>query len=184
MRILIVGAGIAGMTLAALLDRRGEHPVVVERSPSSSHAGYMLGLYALGHRVLHGLGLWERFAEESLECESYTACDNHGEPIADWSLEPISGKYGPLLSCTRPRLVELLRSGLGKVEVQFNQTVSSIDASALDEVHVTFSDGRIQSFDLVVGADGIGSSVRRMVFGDQPNRKNPRVRRPEHFRFT
>lgn len=167
MRILIVGAGIGGMALAALLDQRGEHPTVIERAASSAHAGYMLGLYALGHRVLHGLGLYERFAAESVECKHYASYDDHGELISKWSLEPIAGRYGPLLSCTRPQLVEVLRSSLSNVDVRFNRTVKAIDATALDEVHVTFDDDTSGTYDLVVGADGMGSAVRRLVFGEQ-----------------
>lgn len=168
MRILIVGAGIAGMTLAALLDRRGLHPLVIERASSTAAAGYMLGLYRLGSRVLHGLGLYEKFVAESIECRNYISYDDHGEKISEWSLEPISGRYGPLLSCTRPQLVELLRSGMGNADVRFNETVSAIDASDPTHASVTFSDGHTERFDLVVGADGMGSQTRKLVFGEQP----------------
>ncbi len=168
MKILIVGAGIGGMTLAALLDRRGARATVIERSSSSAQSGHMLGLYALGHRVLHGLGLYERFVAESVECKHYISYDHHGERISEWSLEPIAGKYGPLLSCTRPQLVELLRGGLGETEIRFGRSIQALDAAADDEVGVTFDDGRTEKFDLVVGADGMGSTVRRLAFGDQP----------------
>jgi len=166
MRILIVGAGIGGMTLAALLGQRGIRATVIERAPSTQHAGYMLGLYSLGSRVLHGLGLYERFAAQSVECQHYTSYDGHGERIAEWSLEPISGKYGPLWSCTRPQLVELLRSSLGHDQVRFGLTVETL-VQEEDQVHVTFSDGTLGNYDLVVGADGIGSSVRRLIMGEQ-----------------
>ena len=79
MRILIVGAGIGGMTLAALLDRRGERPDLVERAPDLEHAGYMLGLYSLGYRVLRGLGLYERFAAASVPADEYEVFDGDGE---------------------------------------------------------------------------------------------------------
>jgi 2-polyprenyl-6-methoxyphenol hydroxylase-like FAD-dependent oxidoreductase len=71
MRILIVGAGIGGMTLAALLDRRGVATTLVESAPNFDHAGYMLGLWPLGYRVLHGLSLYERFAAECIEGKHY-----------------------------------------------------------------------------------------------------------------
>lgn len=167
MRILIVGAGIGGMTLAALLDRRGVRATVIDRAPSTSHAGYMLGLYALGHRVLYGLGLHEQFAAASVECKHYASYDDHGDRIAQWSLDPISGRYGPLLSCTRPQLVELLRGGMGGSVVRFGTHPTAILPEG-EQVRVTLSDGAEEVYDLVVGADGIGSSVRRLVFGEQP----------------
>ena len=168
MRILIIGAGIAGMTLAALLERQGLHPTVLERAPGTAHAGYMLGLYRLGSRVLHGLGLYERFQAESVECSQYIACDDRGEDISQWSMAPISGPYGPLLCCTRPQLVDILRSGLKEVQIRFGETVTAIDASADDKVGVTFQDGSQESYDLLVAADGMHSAVRKQVFGEQP----------------
>jgi 2-polyprenyl-6-methoxyphenol hydroxylase-like FAD-dependent oxidoreductase len=58
LQVLIVGAGIAGLTRAALLARSGVRPAIVEPAESASGAGYNLGLYPVGSRVLHGLGLY------------------------------------------------------------------------------------------------------------------------------
>ncbi len=167
MRILIVGAGIAGMTLAALLDRRGVRPTLVERAPSFAHAGYMLGLYSLGSRVLHGLGLYEKFTEISVEAKSYEMHDGHGGLVKRWSMEPLASRLGPLLSSTRPELVSLLRSGLGDVAIRFGTSVEALEQKG-DEVQVRFTDGSTGIFDLVVGADGIHSRVRDLLFGEQP----------------
>ena len=56
MRVLIAGSGMAGLTLAGLLRQRGIAPDIIDRAPDFDHAGYVLGLYPLGNRVLHGLG--------------------------------------------------------------------------------------------------------------------------------
>lgn len=167
MKILIVGAGIAGMTLAALLKHLPCEVTLIERASDFEQAGYMLGLYALGHRVLYGLDLHRAFERESIECRHYQAYDDRGERLADWSLEPISGKYGPLLSCTRPQLVALLQTAVSG-QVRFGCQVTEIETDAEDAVTVRFDDGRQQSYDLVVAADGIGSQVRQRVFGEQP----------------
>src|SRR5213075_354670 len=81
MKILIVGAGIAGMTLAALLRRQGISPVIIERAPNFDHAGYMIVLYPLGSRVLYGLGLYDRLVESSVNVEFYAVHDNRGRLI-------------------------------------------------------------------------------------------------------
>ncbi|QDT76632.1 FAD-dependent urate hydroxylase [Gimesia maris] len=167
MRILIIGAGIGGMTLAALLKQRGLQPTLIERAANFDHAGYMLGLWPLGYRVLHGLGLYEKFAANCIECKDYEVRDNHGELVKHWSMAPIADRFGPNLSCTRPQLVKLLHSALDGVDLRFNTTFQSLSQTG-DEVAVQFSDGKIETFDLVVGADGLHSKVRQQVFGEQP----------------
>jgi 2-polyprenyl-6-methoxyphenol hydroxylase-like FAD-dependent oxidoreductase len=57
LRVLIIGAGIAGATLGALLRQRGDAGFLIERGDEHGEAGYMLGLLPLGGRVLNGLGL-------------------------------------------------------------------------------------------------------------------------------
>ena len=167
MRILIVGAGIGGMTLAALLDRRGERPDLVERAPDLEHAGYMLGLYSLGYRVLRGLGLYEQFAAASVPVDQYEVLDGDGDAIQHWSMTPFTDRFGPVLSSSRPQLVELLRGGLGAVTPRFGVAAVTVDQRD-DEVRVDFSDGTSAAYDLVVAADGLGSRVRDRLIGEQP----------------
>ncbi|MCB1055572.1 MAG: FAD-dependent monooxygenase, partial [Acidobacteria bacterium] len=167
MRILIVGAGIGGMTLAALLHRRGVEATIVERAPNFEHAGYMLGLWPLGYRVLHGLDLYERFAAESLEGNEYEVRDDHGELVKHWSMAPINDRFGPNLSCTRPQLVRLLHGSLAGTDLRFDTTVEALEERGAT-VEVRFSDGSKEHYDLVVGADGLHSQVRHKVFGEQP----------------
>ncbi len=165
MRVLIVGAGVGGMTLAALLERRGARPVLVERAPNFEHAGYMLSLYSLGSRVLHGLKLYRRFAEASFEATHYVAHNDRGEPIKRWSMAPIAQRVGPLLSSTRPDLVGVLHEGLHHVAVRFDTALVGLEQAA-DEVRAAFSDGSTGVFDLVVGADGMHSRVRGLTFSE------------------
>jgi 2-polyprenyl-6-methoxyphenol hydroxylase-like FAD-dependent oxidoreductase len=167
MRILIAGAGIGGMTLAALLDRRGHRTTLIERAPDFEHAGYMLGLYPLGSRVLHGLSLYERFAASSVPMDIYDVHDDRGRSIRRFSMHPITARFGPIYTTTRPDLVKLLHDGLGAAKVRFGVSVQGIE-QAEDEVRVTLSDGSVEACDLLVGADGIHSQVRRRVFGEKP----------------
>ncbi|MEZ5395012.1 MAG: FAD-dependent monooxygenase [Bryobacterales bacterium] len=127
----------------------------------------MLGLWPLGYRVLHGLGLYERFANESLEGNQYEVRDNHGDLVKHWSMAPIAERFGPTLSCTRPQLVKLLHGHLGESAVRFGETVEEIEQHG-DVVEARISNGTQETFDLVVGADGLHSQVRQLVFGDQP----------------
>jgi 2-polyprenyl-6-methoxyphenol hydroxylase-like FAD-dependent oxidoreductase len=167
MRILIVGAGIGGMTLAALLERQGIRPTLVERAPDFEHAGYMLGLWPLGYRVLHGLSLYEPFAARSIEGRHYEVRNDQGGLVKHWSVGRIAERFGPPLSCTRPQLVGLLHSGLGDLDLRFSTALETLSPGK-DEVEASFSDGTGGTFDLVVGADGIHSRVRELTFGEQP----------------
>jgi 2-polyprenyl-6-methoxyphenol hydroxylase-like FAD-dependent oxidoreductase len=167
MKILIVGAGIGGMSLAALLDHRAMSVTLVERAPNFDHAGYMLGLWPLGYRVLHGLSLYERFVAECIPGNHYEVRDDHGDLVKRWSLEAIAKRFGPNLSCTRPQLVKLLHDGLGEAELRFGTELETVKQEG-EEVEATFSDGSHGTFDLVVGADGLHSRVRNLVFGEQP----------------
>ncbi len=167
MRILIVGAGIGGMTLAALLNRRGVAATIIERETDFEHAGYMLGLWSLGYRVLHGLSLYERFEAECIEGNYYEVRDNHGELIKRWSMQPINERFGPTLSCTRPQLAKLLHDGLGDADLRFGTELDTLEQAG-EEVRATFSDGSRGTFDLVVGADGLHSRTRNLLFGSQP----------------
>lgn len=167
MRILIVGAGIGGMTLAALLARHDAETTLVEQAPSFDHAGYMLGLWPLGYRVLHGLSLYEDFAAGTIAGRNYEVRDDQGELVKHWSMEPITKRFGPNLSCTRPQLVKLLHAGLGDADLRFGTTIETLEEHE-DEIEATLSDGTNGAFDLVVGADGIHSKVRSLVFGEQP----------------
>lgn len=163
LRILIVGGGIAGSTLAALLSRRGEPPVLVERGGKNGVSGYALGLYPLGGRVLHGLDMYQRYCQISRKMERYVMHESSGNVLREFSLEEFSENYGDIRGIDRGLLLALLRSGVPEENIYYNTTVQHIQNNPYGAV-VTFSDGSAQEFDLVVGADGIHSDVRAMVF--------------------
>ncbi|MEZ4331226.1 MAG: FAD-dependent monooxygenase [Myxococcota bacterium] len=167
MRVLIVGAGIGGMTLAALLERLPIRPTLIERAPNLAHAGYMLGLWSLGYRVLHGLSLYERFAAGAIPGNHYEVRDDRGRLVQRWSMQSIAARFGPNLSCSRPQLVELLRDALDATDLRFGTELESLVPDG-EAIEARFSDGSRDRFDLVVGADGLHSRVRALVFGEQP----------------
>ena len=73
MKILIIGGGVAGLTLAGLLQRRGFCPKVVERAPAFGKVGYVIVIWPSGSRVLKGLGVYEKLLEEG---SVWPACGN------------------------------------------------------------------------------------------------------------
>ncbi|MCO5321898.1 MAG: FAD-dependent monooxygenase [Microthrixaceae bacterium] len=159
-RILVVGAGIAGATLAALLRRRGEAVALIERAGPLADEGYMLGMMPLGGRVLNGLGLVEAYHRTSIPMREYDLYDRRGQLANSYPLASFVEQFGDWRGIERGALVELLRSEAGPIS--FETTITSIEDRE-DRAAVTFGDGSRATFDLVVGADGIQSSTRRLI---------------------
>ncbi len=100
MKPLIVGAGMAGLTLAAKLSQQGRTPVVIERMPTAG-AGYALGLYPLGSCVFHGLGNYEELVAQSIALERYEMAGSSGRVLQSFDLSVLTGSVGPLLMINR-----------------------------------------------------------------------------------
>ena len=163
LRTLIIGAGVAGLTLAALMRQRGETPVIIEREDTLRNQGYMLGLYPLGGRVLQGLNLHDRYLSRSVPMYHYNIGNSRGKLVREYSLERVAQRYGAIQGISRGELVELLLEGIKDVPVHLGRTVTDLKQHGA-EVEVTFSDGSLRCFDLVVAADGLYSDTRKLVF--------------------
>ncbi len=167
MRILIVGGGIAGLTLAALLEQRGIRPLVVERASHYGGVGFVLGLWPLGSRILKGLGLYQAMVARSEPVRLYRPCDERGRCLREYDFDWVTELAGPILGMRRLDLVELLREATAGLELRMGTTLDHIEQRAGD-VRVSFSDGTTGEFDLVVGCDGLRSRTRQLAFGDVP----------------
>lgn len=127
MKIVIAGAGIGGMALAALLRQRGATAELYERAPNFDHSGYMLGLYPIGARVLHGLGLIEGFRAASEAMATYTVCNGHGEEIHTYALGPMLDSFGYSGGLMRGELLALLRSRCADLPLHFGTSVTDFE---------------------------------------------------------
>ncbi len=165
MRVLIVGAGIAGLTLSALLRQKGIKPQLVDRAANFEAAGYMLALFPMGNRVLHGLGAFDAFLAKSEPMDIYTMCNGHGEAMQTFDIAAALGKFGVTRQLSRADLLQILRDAAPDVPLEMGVHVTRLVEHG-DEVEA-FADTRsLGRFDLVVGADGIHSAVRRHVAGE------------------
>jgi len=166
-RVLIAGGGIAGLTLAAKLRQQGRAPVVIERLPEYSDAGYAIGLYTLGSCVLHGLGVYQEFVNCSVESRRYEMLDHKGARLQELDLSALANQIGPLFMSSRADLIQVLCKASADVEIRMGITIETIEQGG-GRVRVVFSDGTADEVDLLVGCDGIHSGIRARVFGEQP----------------
>jgi 2-polyprenyl-6-methoxyphenol hydroxylase-like FAD-dependent oxidoreductase len=166
MRILIVGAGIAGLTLAALLKQRGIVPMVIDKKPNLTDADHMLGIYPNGSRVLHGLGLMDEFMSRSVSSDTHVICKGDGSIIHQLPLAKAFAPYGSNRACSRTALIDVLLDGCADVPIYAGTVVNSIKQTN-QVVNVELSNGSHVECDLVVGADGTHSQVRELILTPQ-----------------
>jgi 2-polyprenyl-6-methoxyphenol hydroxylase-like FAD-dependent oxidoreductase len=164
LRILVVGAGIAGLGAARALRRRGFAADVVERQPAWAHTG--AGIYLPGNaaRALRALGSESAVAECASLIPHQGLCDHRGRLLANIDLPALWGDVGPCLALHRADLHEVLASHGDPEPVRMGVSQQQLRQQD-DTVTVEFDDGTADCYDLVLGADGIHSTVRQLVLG-------------------
>ncbi|GHG30689.1 MULTISPECIES: FAD-dependent monooxygenase [Amycolatopsis] len=160
--VLISGASIAGPALAGLLTRAGCTVTVVERAPALRPGGQSVDFKGATHRtVLERLGILDDVLRRQTGGQDQTIVDAAGRPQA-----VIPGEFtGGDIEIRRGDLAEVLYAHTD-CEYLFGDTITSL-AETTGGVDVTFAHAAPRRFDLVVGADGIHSNVRRLVFGPE-----------------
>jgi 2-polyprenyl-6-methoxyphenol hydroxylase-like FAD-dependent oxidoreductase len=162
-RVLIVGAGIAGLALARSLHDRGIESDVVERTPEWPSHGAGLYLPANAVRALEQLGAGPALAEHANPIERQRFLDHRGRPLMDIDVGRFWNGVGRCVAIRRSTLHETLRQVTSDVPVRLGVAMTGIEVGARPAV--TFSDGGSRSYDLVVGADGVHSAVRSLGLG-------------------
>jgi 2-polyprenyl-6-methoxyphenol hydroxylase-like FAD-dependent oxidoreductase len=168
MRVLISGAGIAGPTLAYWLAHYGMMPTLVEKSPALRTGGYVIDFWGAGFDVADRMGLMPEIRRRGYLVEEVRVVDGRGRRVAGFPAKAVARiAQGRYISIARGDLAEIVFERLeGKVEAIFSDSIERIEQSD-QTVHAVFRSGSERDFDLVVGADGLHSRVRDLVFGPQ-----------------
>ena len=162
-RILIVGGGIGGLALGRALGQRGFTAEIIERARSWPASGAGLFIPGNGARALDVLGLADEVLNRAVRVTHQRVLEHTGRHLAEIELTQLWNPIGPCLGIARRELHSILLEGAG-VPIRLGTTVTMLSQEA-SKVNVVFADGSSSTYDLVVGADGIHSSIRRLVFG-------------------
>ncbi|MCB0034250.1 MAG: FAD-dependent monooxygenase [Anaerolineales bacterium] len=167
-RILISGGGIAGFTAAYWLQRHGFEPTVIEKAPAVRTEGHVIDFSGTGWTVSERMGIVPKLRErrQTMPYLIFKSSDN--ETITKLSVEAMSAtfdhRYVPI---TRFDLQDILYQEIrDKVDICFDTTIAALEETA-EGVKVTFNNGSTEQFDLVIGADGIHSQTRALLWGDE-----------------
>ena len=166
LRVLIVGGGIGGLALARALLQRGITAEVVERATEWQSSGAGLYLPANAVRALHELGVGADVAASANPIGRQRFLDHRGRPLANIDLDRIWGGVGGCVAIHRAALHEALRRATADVPVRLGVSVTGLEDGGAPRV--SFSDGSTNSYDLVVGADGVHSTIRILALGGPP----------------
>ncbi|MFI0821151.1 FAD-dependent monooxygenase [Streptomyces sp. NPDC021098] len=167
-RILISGASIAGPTLAYWLDHYGFEVTVVEKAAAIRSGGYPIDVRGPARDVADRMGLLPRLREAHVDSRKISFVDRDGHLVGFVRPEVITGSVEGLdLEVRRGDLADALYAPVrDRVEFLFGDSIATLDDRG-DRVEITFDSGAHRTFDLVIGADGLHSHTRRLVFGPE-----------------
>ena len=168
-RVLISGAGIAGLTLACCLADSGWQVDVIEKANGERKTGYMIAFFGNGWKVAEKMEILDPIKKIRYPAQEFQYVNSSGKPYFNVSLELVREGFGQEYTyLRRPDLEHILleRSKELSVYVRYGTQVAEINETP-DSVSVSFQNGNNNSYDLVVGADGMHSGIRKMVFGEE-----------------
>lgn len=166
--VLISGLGIGGTTLAYWAKAAGFEPTLIEHAPALRTGGYVIDLWGLGYDIAEDMGLAGEIARIGYHMRELRIVNGSGRRVAGFGTnvfnELTGGRYVTLRRSDLSRL--LFGKIKGGTETIFGDEIDGLQEQA-DHVQVQFKRGGARRFDLVIGADGLHSNVRRLVFGPQ-----------------
>jgi 2-polyprenyl-6-methoxyphenol hydroxylase-like FAD-dependent oxidoreductase len=169
-RVLVVGAGIGGLTTAIALRHAGIQADVFEAAPdlAAIQVGYGIHLWSNAMRALRELGVADSVRERSEPFDRMHFETIRGRTLIDWPLGDAERLLGdPIVGIVRSELHGVLADAVGRDAIRFGARLESYQQTA-DGVKARFADGGEEHGDVLIGADGIRSTVRHQLLGDGP----------------
>ncbi|MEU4539856.1 FAD-dependent monooxygenase [Streptosporangium sp. NPDC023825] len=168
MRAIIIGAGIAGLATALRLHQIGWDTLIVERAPQRRGGGYAVTFGGIGYDAAEHMGILPDLLTKGFTTNELVYHKPNGE--RRFSLDRAT-----IAATTGPRSITILRGDLeavlyekveGHTEIRFGATLTAVDQDSR-AVRVTLTGGTVEEADLLIGADGLHSATRALLFGPQ-----------------
>ncbi|MER5432382.1 FAD-dependent monooxygenase [Streptomyces sp. NPDC002588] len=168
MDILVVGASIGGLSTAVALGAQGHRLTVVEQAGGRRSGGVAIDVRGKALDTARAMGVYEDIYESRItENEAWEFVDGEGRTQASWRVAEQFYDSPDDVELLRDRLVEILAAHVpAGVEFRYDETLTGLSQDG-SGVTATYSERAPERFDLVVGADGLHSTVRRLVFGPE-----------------
>lgn len=166
--VLICGTGIAGPAFAYWLKRYGFEPVLIEHARSFRDGGYMIDVWGTGYEILERYGLLDAATTRGYHFDRLKFVNANGREISGFGGEVFNGAFdNRFFSIRRGDLANVLFQTIaGKVETIYGTTIRALEEDDRG-MRVELTNGSTRHFDLVIGADGLHSRVRELVFGPE-----------------
>ncbi|EHR61838.1 FAD-dependent monooxygenase [Saccharomonospora cyanea] len=167
-KAIIVGAGIAGLATALRLHRIGWEPLVLERAATRRSGGYAVTFSGIGYDAAERMGVLPALAERHITPDRMVYVKPDGGTrfaVPGPTVRALLGERA--LNILRGDIEDVLHTAVrDTVEIRFGTTVTAISQDT-DGVDVTLNDGTVERAHLLVGADGLHSTTRHLVFGPE-----------------
>lgn len=164
-KILVVGASIAGPALCYWLKRFGFSPVLIEKNNGLRKGGFAIDIRGIAVDLVKNMGIYQQVCDQRTRIAVGRHVDTQGRTLYEEEGERFGFREGEDVEIVRGSLVDILMQLIPDVPCYFNREIEAL-VQCPDYVAVTFKDGRKESFDLVIGADGLHSTIRRKVFDE------------------
>jgi 2-polyprenyl-6-methoxyphenol hydroxylase-like FAD-dependent oxidoreductase len=182
-KVLIQGAGPAGLVLAIALHRAGHEVQVIDRATAERRDGYAVGLHANGFRAMERLGLIPALQARAMALGEARYLRSDLRPHIAYDYRRIAAAMGgEVIAIMRDDLQDVLIGAASDTPVRWQASIATLMQDG-PGVEVTCSDGRRSHHDLIVGADGYRSGLRQMVFGDLSDPVRPLGYRVAAWKF-
>lgn len=165
--VLISGTGVAGLSLAYWLKRFGFFPTLIEKYPCLRTGGYKIDLRGSGLEILKRMGVYPAISESRTRNRRGILVDEIGRQVMEMKVDLLGTRLEDFdLEIMRTTLCHILYDTIREIECIFDDSIKQIFDRG-DSLDVEFEKHSPRTFDLVIGADGLHSKVKNLVFGEE-----------------